>query len=135
MIKEAVQGKVLVDVTVPLNPPKVSTVHLPAGGAASLEAQQYLGPDVRVVAAFQNISAELLKDPNHGVDCDVLVCGNDKEAKQEVIGGRGRRHARFDAGKLENSIADGGVDACADLPRHPLPRACCGYSHPGIEPA
>lgn len=106
MIKEAVQGKVLVDVTVPLNPPKVSTVHLPAGGAASLEAQQYLGADVRVVAAFQNISAELLKDPNHDVDCDVLVCGNDKEAKQEVIrlveaaGMRG-----FDAGKLENSIA------------------------------
>ncbi len=106
MIKEAVQGKILVDVTVPLNPPKVSVVHLPEGGAAALEAQAYLGPDVQVVAAFQNVSAEHLKDPNTVVDCDVLVCGNDKEAKAEVIrlveatGMRG-----FDAGKLENAIA------------------------------
>ena len=105
-IREAVQGKILVDVTVPLNTSRVSVVHLPEGQAAALEAQALLGEDVQVVAGFQNVSAEHLKDPDHVIDCDVLVCGNSKEAKAEVIrlveaaGMRG-----YDAGRLENAIA------------------------------
>ena len=105
-VQDQVQGKVLVDVTVPLNPPKVRTVHLPEGQSAALEAQTLLGENVKVVAAFQNVSAEHLVDPTHTVDCDVLVCGNDAEAKAEVIklveatGMRG-----LDAGKLQNAIA------------------------------
>lgn len=105
-IRDQVQGKILVDVTVPLQPPKVSVVNLPEGQAAALEAQAFLGDDVRVVAAFQNISAEHLQDLNHHVESDVLVCGDDKDAKAEVIqlvkaaGMRG-----FDAGALRNAIA------------------------------
>lgn len=105
-VRAQVAGKVLVDLTVPLQPPKVRTVHLPQGGAAALEAQALLGDGVRVVAAFQNVSAEHLGDPEHSVDCDVLVCGDDANAKASVIklveaaGMRG-----IDAGPLANAVA------------------------------
>jgi NADPH-dependent F420 reductase len=105
-VRDQVQGKVLIDLTVPLQPPKVRTVHLPEGKSAALEAQALLGEGVKVVAAFQNVSAEHLGDPNHVVDCDVLVCGNDAEAKAVVInlvsvtGMRG-----VDAGSLANAVA------------------------------
>lgn len=105
-LKELLQGKVLVDVTVPLMPPKVDYVHLPPGGAAGLEAQEILGPDVRVVSAFQNISAAHLRDPDRNIDCDVLICGNDTTACEEVItlveaAGMSGLHA----GSLVNAIA------------------------------
>lgn len=105
-VKEQVEGKIVIDLTVPLQPPKVRTVHIPEGKAAALEAQALLGEGVKVVAAFQNVSAEHLGDPNHTVDCDVLVCGNDAEAKAHVIklvaatGMRG-----VDAGSLANAVA------------------------------
>jgi hypothetical protein len=109
-VKDAVQGKILVDVTVPLVPPKVSRVQLPAGGSASLEAQALLGPDVRVVTAFQNISAEHLKDPDLAIDCDVLVCGDDKDAKQTVIAlAQDAGMAAWDAGPLANSVVPEGL--------------------------
>ena len=105
-VKDQLQGKILIDITVPLQPPKVRTVHLPEGKAASLEAQALLGEGVKVVAAFQNVSAEQLVDPKHVVDCDVLVCSNDAEARATVIklveatGMKG-----VDAGSLANAIA------------------------------
>ena len=105
-LKEDLYGKILVDVTVPLMPPKVDQVHIPAGDAASLEAQEILGPDVRVVSAFQNISAAHLQEPERDIDCDVLVCGNDTLACEEVISlveaaGMSGLHA----GSLVNAIA------------------------------
>lgn len=103
-VKDALQGKILLDVTVPLVPPKVSTVQLPAAGSACQEAQAFLGDGVQVVAAFQNISAEHLGDPDHPLDCDVLVAGNSKEAKQiaiELASLAGL--AAFDAGPLANA--------------------------------
>jgi 8-hydroxy-5-deazaflavin:NADPH oxidoreductase len=105
-VKEHLEGKILVDVTVPLQPPQVRTVHVPEGKAACLEAQSYLGDGVRVVAAFQNVSAEKLKNPETNVNCDVLVCGDDDDAKQQTIklveaaGMRG-----IDAGPLANAVA------------------------------
>ena len=84
-LKDNLRGKILIDVTVPLMPPKVDQVHIPAGGAAGLEAQEILGSDVKVVSAFQNISAAHLQDPEMNIDCDVLVCGNDSLACEEVI--------------------------------------------------
>jgi NADPH-dependent F420 reductase len=84
-IKAAVQGKILVDVTVPLVPPKVGTVQLPAGGSAGQIAQTILGEGVRVVSAFQNVAAAHLEDPEHDPDCDVLVCGNDADACAAVL--------------------------------------------------
>lgn len=106
-VKEAVQGKILVDVTVPMNPPAIRTVHVPEGIAAALEAQALLGANVKVVSAFQNVSATHLKKLQHSVNCDVLMCGDDEEAKAEVaqlidaIDGM----RAIDAGPLANSVA------------------------------
>jgi predicted dinucleotide-binding enzyme len=62
-LKDSLSGKILIDVTVPLVPPRVSRVQMPPAGSAAQEAQQILGSDVQVVAAFQNISYEhLLND-------------------------------------------------------------------------
>ncbi len=99
-------GKVLVDLTVPLQPPEIMAVNLPDGAAAALEAQALLGAETIVVAAFQNVSAVKLKVLDKAVDCDVLVCADDMVAKQTVIdlvqaaGMRG-----IDAGALKNAVA------------------------------
>ena len=84
-VRAALAGKILVDVTVPLVPPKVLRVQLPEGGSAVAAMQEMLGEEVRVVSAFQNIAAAHLKDLDHDIDCDVLVCGNSKAAREEII--------------------------------------------------
>lgn len=105
-IKEAVGEKIIVDITVPLKPPKVRSVNLPEGQAAALEARSYLDEGARLVAALHHISSEHLSDPDYDFDCDVLVCGDDKDARATVIslisdlGLRG-----VDAGVLQNAIA------------------------------
>ena len=78
-------GKILIDVTVPLKPPKVRTVQLPEGGSVAKALQEKLGDSVRVVSAFQNVAATHLADLDHDIDCDVLVCGNDAEARAQVV--------------------------------------------------
>lgn len=109
-VKNAVQGKIFVDVTVPLAPPKVSRVQMPAAGSASQEAQNLLGPNVKVVTAFQNISAEHLKDPEHPIECDVLVCGDDKDAKALVIQlAADAGMTAWDAGPLANAVIAEGL--------------------------
>ncbi|KXK24154.1 MAG: F420-dependent NADPH reductase [Chloroflexi bacterium OLB15] len=105
-VKDQLVGKILVDVTVPLAPPKVRSVSIPEGKAAALEAQAFLGDGVKVVAAFQNVSAEKLVDPAVTVDCDVLITGDDADAKAEVtrlVEAAGMR--AVDAGLLVNAIA------------------------------
>jgi NADPH-dependent F420 reductase len=103
-LRDALQGKILIDVTVPLVPPKVTLVQLPTGGSCVVEAQRILGEGVRVVSAFQNVSAHKLKKLDHKIQCDVLVCGNDKEARQIVIGlARDAGLRGIDAGPLANS--------------------------------
>jgi 8-hydroxy-5-deazaflavin:NADPH oxidoreductase len=105
-IRDALRGKILVDATVPLVPPKVSRVQLPAGGSAVAMVQAMLGDTVRVVSAFQNVSADKLRQLEAEVDCDVLVCADDVGARQIVIdlvadiGLRG-----IDAGPVCNSAA------------------------------
>lgn len=108
-IREQVQGKIFIDVTVPLVPPKVTRVHIPPAGSVAQEAQNILGPDVQVVSAFQNISYEhLLND--HEVDCDVLVCGGTRAARAEVIKlVEAAGLTGWDAGPIENSIVAEGL--------------------------
>lgn len=96
-IKPVMAGKIFVDVVVPLVPPKVSVVQLPAEGSPALVAQRILGPDVRVAAAFHNVGAKKL----HGgerADCDVLVFADDAAVRQQVV-------------ELANVIATRGVEA------------------------
>ena len=105
-VKEALQGKILVDVTVPLVPPRVSHVHLPLGGSAGQEAQAILGENVRVVTAFQNISATHLRNTNHPIECDVLVCGDDESACEHVIRmAEAAGMSGWNAGPLANAVA------------------------------
>lgn len=109
-VRAACAGKIFVDVTVPLVPPKVSRVQMPPAGSASQEAQNLLGPEVKVVTAFQNISAEHLKDPDHAIECDVLVCGDDKDAKAVVIHLAAEAGMQaWDAGPLANAVVAEGL--------------------------
>jgi len=105
-IVEAVAGKVLIDVTVPLRPPKVSRVQLPAGQAAALEAQAIVGASTPVVATLHHVSATHLADPTYDIECDVLVAADDPRAKAAAIGlVRDLGLRGLDAGPLVNAIA------------------------------
>ncbi len=108
-VKDYVQGKIFVDVTVPLVPPKVTRVQMPPAGSAAQEAQQILGDGVQVVSAFQNISYEnLLKD--EAMNCDVLVCGSTKTARTAVLVlVKAAGLVGWDAGPLENSVVVEGM--------------------------
>ena len=75
-IKPHVAGKIVVDTTVPLVPPKVARVQLPPETSAALAAQTRLGEAARVVAAFHNVAANKLQT-DEPIDCDVLVFGDD----------------------------------------------------------
>ncbi len=108
-VKEALSGKILIDVTVPLVPPKVATVQMPPAGSAAQEAKQILGEDAQVCAAFQNISHELLLADDE-IECDVLVTGSSKEARAktlELVQAAGLKG--WDAGPLENSVVVEGL--------------------------
>jgi NADPH-dependent F420 reductase len=111
-IHTQLKGKILVDVAVPLQPPKVSQVYIPPAGSATVEAQALLSDDVRVVCAFQNVSAVHLPNLDEPLECDVLICGNDKEAKAEVIALAGTAGLRgLDAGPLQNAVVVEGLTA------------------------
>jgi len=105
-VRQAIAGKILIDTTVPLVPPKVARVQLPSGGSAVAEVQRLLGESVRVVSAFQNVSAHQLRDLDHPLDCDVLVCGDDVAAREIVIGlARDAGLRAYHAGPICNSAA------------------------------
>ena len=102
----ALEGKILIDITVPIKPPKVTQVSVPEGLSAALEAQAIVGPKTRIVATLHHVSSVHLGDPSHAIECDVLTCSDDPEALATVLslvtdlGLRG-----LDAGPLRNSIA------------------------------
>jgi len=77
-------GKILVDAVVPLMPPKVATVQLPAAGSPAVVAQRLLGADVRVASAFHNVGAAKLHSGTKA-DCDVLVFSDDVAVRDQVI--------------------------------------------------
>jgi NADPH-dependent F420 reductase len=105
-IKPAVQGKLVVDTTVPLMPPRVARVQLPPEGCAAVLTQARLGEGVRVVSAFHNVAAHKLEQVDLAIDCDVLVFGDKAEDREvairlaEALGVRG-----LHAGPLANSAA------------------------------
>ena len=132
-IRPFLNGKILVDVTVPLQPPKVRTVQLPEGGSVAKGVQATLGEDVRVVSAFQNVAAAHLADLDHDIDCDVLVCANDQTARKLVVGAcRGCRHEGLACGPDRQFRGGRGPDVGFDFHqrqvqdrrcRHPVERA------------
>ena len=108
-VKEVLKGKILLDVTVPLVPPKVTQVQMPPAGSAAKEAREILGEDIEIAAAFHNISYEhLLSDQS--IDCDVLVCGTSKSTRNEalkLVAASGLNG--WDAGPIENAVVMEGL--------------------------
>jgi len=108
-VREALQGKLLVDVTVPLVPPRVARVQMPPEGSAAQEARAVLGEGVEVAAAFQNISYEHLISETP-IDCDVLVTGTSADARTEALRlVEAAGMTGWDAGPLENSVVVEGL--------------------------
>ena len=108
-VKEALNGKLVIDTTVPLVPPKVSKVQMPPAGSAAQEAKEILGENVEVVAAFQNVSYERLLGDEE-VECDVLVTGSSKKARQEALTlVEAAGLVGWDAGPIENSVVVEGL--------------------------
>ncbi len=108
-VKEALQGKLLIDVTVPLVPPRISVAQMPPAGSAAQEAKEILGETIQVAAAFQNISHQYLFEEGDA-GCDVLVTGTSKEAREEtlkLVAAAGLKG--WDAGAIENSMVVEGL--------------------------
>jgi NADPH-dependent F420 reductase len=104
-IASLVGTAIVVDTTVPLVPPKVMRVQLPAAGSAALEAKALLGEDVRLVTSFHSVAAHILIT-DAKVDCDVLVFSDDVEARNVVVGLVGDMDLRgLSGGSLANSAA------------------------------
>ncbi len=84
-LRDELAGKIVVDVVAPIvfEKGKARAVAVEEGSAA-LQAKAIL-PVSRVVAAFQNISARDLLEPDRSVDSDVVVCADDEEAKRVVM--------------------------------------------------
>lgn len=100
-----VAGKLVVDTTVPLVPPRVARVQLPPEHSAALTAQKRLGAGVRLVSAFHNVAGHKLQT-DQSVDCDVLVFGDDPKDRAivvELAKAAGLRGVH--AGPLANSVA------------------------------
>jgi NADPH-dependent F420 reductase len=103
------KGKIVINVTVPLNPPKVTKVYVPDAGSAAQEAQLILGEEASVVAAFQNVAFEHLLS-NEEITCDVLVCGKGKESRATVIELVEKAGmVGWDAGPIENAVVVEGL--------------------------
>jgi hypothetical protein len=108
-IRPALDGKLLIDATVPLVPGKVSKAQMPVAGSAAQEAREILGAGVEIAAAFHSISYDhLLQD--RAVDCDVLVTGTSKASRDtalRLVAAAGLKG--WDAGALENSAVTEGL--------------------------
>ena len=79
------RGKVIVNVVAPLVFSKGSAQALPVEAGSAAEEARDLLPESSVVGAFHNLSAIDLLIPLRPLECDVVVCGDDREAKQKVM--------------------------------------------------
>jgi NADPH-dependent F420 reductase len=105
-LRPALVSRVVIDITVPLRPPRVQVVTLPPGQSAALEAQSILGPDCKLVATLHHVSSTHLGDLAHPIDCDVLACSDHDDARAlaiQLVGDLGLRG--LDAGPLSNAVA------------------------------
>ena len=127
-VKDVLKGKILIDVTVPLVPPKVTKVQMPSAGSAAQEAKEIVGDGVEVVAAFHSISHEHLLREDF-VECEVLVTGTSKEARSEAIRlVEAAGLTGWDAGPIENSVVlEGLVSVLININKQ------YGSTHAGIK--
>jgi hypothetical protein len=108
-LKKHLTGKMLVTTVAPIDREHLYSVNVSPEGSAAEQAQQLLGDEVAVVAAFQNVSHAHL---NHDgpVPCDVLICGDSEAAKEQVlhmVSAAGL--VGWDAGSLKNAVVVEGL--------------------------
>ena len=84
-IKGVLADKVLVDIVVPLEDGNPRKVAMPPEGSATEAAQAILGPNIPVVGTLHNVSANTLNHLEKKINCDILVCGNNLDARLETI--------------------------------------------------
>lgn len=110
-LKESLEGKLLVNATVPLDPDDLGVVRVPEAGSAAQAAKALLGEGVSVCCAFQNVSHTYLR--NEGpVPCDVLVCGDSPAAREQTVQlVQAAGMVGWDAGPLENAVVVEGLTA------------------------
>jgi NADPH-dependent F420 reductase len=129
-VKEQLKGRILVDATarVDWRHPKP-----PVGKAAARMAQELLGPEVRVVAAFQNIPASALKRPERALESDCLVCGDDAEARAIVVElAAAAGMDAYEAGELDNGIVVEGLTALIIAMNKRYKSNVCGVRVTGV---
>jgi len=108
-VKSGLRGKILVDATARVD---ARDPHPPEGKGSGRMAQDLLGPEVRVVAAFQNVPAHALKKLDEPLASDVLVCGDDAEARAVVVALAEAAGMRaYEAGGLDNGLVVEGLTA------------------------
>jgi 8-hydroxy-5-deazaflavin:NADPH oxidoreductase len=130
-VKEQLKGKVLVDATARVDWRKPRP---PEGKAAARLAQELLGPEVRVVAAFQNIPASALVRPELKLESDVLVCADDPEARADVVRlAEGAGMDAYEAGGLDNGIVVEGLTALIISMNKRYKSNVCGVRVSGVE--
>lgn len=100
-------GSILIDATVPLAASIGGRASRTLGvwqGSAAQQTAELVPKGVSVVAAFQNVSADVLNSDDE-VDCDVIVCSDDPSATQVGIelAAKIPRVRAIDGGKLENA--------------------------------
>lgn len=106
-IKDDLQGKILVDATARVD---FRDPHPPESPSAARQAQTLLGAGVRVVAAFQNVPSHALKKLDQELETDVLVCADDLDAAQQVIGlAKSAGMRAYYAGNLDNALVVEGL--------------------------
>ena len=129
-VKTELQGKVLVDATARVDWRKPRP---PEGKAAARLAQELLGPGVRVVAAFQNIPASALVRPEQKLESDVLVCGDDPQARADVVRlAEGAGMDAYEAGGLDNGIVVEGLTALIIAMNKRYKSNACGVRMTGV---
>ncbi len=111
-LRDACRGKIVVSTVVPLTPGGPRLFTPPAAGSAAEEAQALLGDGARVLAAFHHIAAHELAETGNEIDCDLLLCGGEAEAKQKVTElGASLGLRTIDAGPLSNAGPLEGITA------------------------
>ena len=129
-VKTELHGKVLVDATARVDWRKPRP---PEGKAAARLAQELLGPEVRVVAAFQNIPASALVRPEQKLESDVLVCGDDPAARADVVRlAEGAGMDAYEAGGLDNGIVVEGLTALIIAMNKRYKSNACGIRMTGV---
>lgn len=105
-VREAAQGKIVINVASSLDPERKSRAKPPAAGSVTAEVQQFFGDSARVVCAFQNIAPEKLEAVDEKIDTDVIICGDDKDARATVVELIRRIGIEaWDGGALANAVA------------------------------